>query len=101
MATQTKSTQTKSAQTKSTGTNADQVADRVRELNDRIVARTRDAGAGYLDAYENALERILEFQERAAGATQIEWIAELANTQANLVRDVTAAYTSPARELLK
>ena len=101
MATQTKSTQSKSAKSKGAGNGVEQAADRVRELNDRITARAREAGTGYLDAYEKALERILEFQEAAAGATQIEWIGELANAQAKLIRDVTAVYTGPARELLK
>jgi hypothetical protein len=85
MATQTRSTQTKSTQTKPTG----------------IVARAREAGVEAVDAYEQAIERILDFQERAAGATQIDWIAELTSTQTKLVREATAAYTSPARQLLK
>lgn len=55
---------------------------------------------GYVDAYEDTVERILGFQERAARATGIGWIQELAGAQSDVVRTITSAYARTARGLL-
>jgi prophage DNA circulation protein len=79
----------------------DEAAERIRELNERIIAQGRKAGLAYLDAYESMLNRMADFQEKAGHASQIDWITELANAQAAFIRDMTAAYTRAARDLLK
>jgi len=38
--------------------------------------------------------------ERAADATKVDWIAEVATTQADFTREVTKAYTGAARDLV-
>ena len=38
--------------------------------------------------------------QRAAGATKVDWIAEVASTQADFTREVTKAYTSTVRDLV-
>jgi hypothetical protein len=79
----------------------DEAAERIRDLNERIIAQGRKAGLAYLDAYESTLNRMADFQEKAGHASQIDWITELANAQAAFIRDMTAAYTRAARDLLK
>jgi hypothetical protein len=79
----------------------DEAAKRIRDLNERIIEQGRRAGLAYLDSYEATLNRLADFEEKVGQAGQIDWITELANAQAAFIRDVTAAYTRAARELLK
>ena len=78
----------------------EEAADRVRELNERIIASSKAAGLTTLDAYEKALTTMLEFEQKVAGASQLEWVSALANTHAQFVQDVTATYTKAVRDLL-
>lgn len=78
----------------------EEASTRIRELNERLIASTKAAGSTTLDAYEKALTTLVEFEEKAAGATQLEWVSALAQTHASFVRDMTTAYTKAAREML-
>jgi hypothetical protein len=79
----------------------DQTADRIRELNERIIEAAREAGSNYLDAYERALGAIVGYQEELAKATPVEWIQRAIEGQATFTREVGDLYTSTAREMLK
>ncbi len=77
------------------------VAQRVRKLNERIIEESKSAGETTLTAYEKALKAIASSLERGPGKSDVEWISSLATTQAKWIRDVTAAWTSAARGMLK
>jgi hypothetical protein len=80
---------------------ADEAIQRIRELNERFIESAKAAGNSSLDAYEKSLQSLVEFQERAAGATQLDWVTSIAAAHAKFVQDVSAAYVSAAREMLK
>jgi hypothetical protein len=77
------------------------VAQRIRKLNERIIAESRSAGEATLSSYENALKAIASTLERGPGKSDIEWISSLASAQAKFIREVTDAWTSAARGMLK
>ena len=77
----------------------EEAAERIRELNERLIEGAKAAGNTTLDAYEKALKSLVDFEEKVAGASQLEWVSALAQTHAAFVRDVSAAYTKAAREL--
>jgi hypothetical protein len=77
------------------------VAQRVRKLNERIIEESKSAGEATLTAYEKALRAIATSLERGPGKSDVEWVSSLATTQAKWIRDVTAAWTSAARGMLK
>jgi hypothetical protein len=77
------------------------VAQRVRKLNERIIDESKSAGEATLTAYEKALKAIASSLERGPGKSDVEWISTLATTQAKWIRDVTTAWTSAARGMLK
>ena len=77
------------------------MAQRVRKLNERIIEDSRSAGEATLTAYEKALKAIATSLERGPGKSDVEWISSLATTQAKWIRDVTTAWTSAARGVLK
>jgi hypothetical protein len=114
--TRSKSTQSKS--TRSTGSRStrsagaaqstpasdprvEAVAQRIRKLNERIIEASKDAGETTLSSYEKALKAIAGSIERGPGRSDIEWVSTLATTQAKFIRDVTEAWTSAARGMLK
>lgn len=77
------------------------VAQRLRKLNERIISAGKDAGETTLSNYEKALKAIASGVERGPGSSDVEWISNLANAQAKFIRDVTNAWTSAARDVLK
>jgi hypothetical protein len=80
---------------------SDDAVNRIRELTERFIESAKAAGNQSLDAYEQSLRTLVEFQERAAGASQLDWVSSIAAAHAKFVQDVSAAYVSAAREMLK
>jgi predicted RNA-binding Zn ribbon-like protein len=80
---------------------AEETIQRIRELTDRFVESAKAAGNYSLEAYEKSLRNLVEFQERAAGATQLDWVSSIAAAHAKFVQDVSNAFVSAARETLK
>jgi predicted RNA-binding Zn ribbon-like protein len=79
----------------------EEVVQRIRELTERFIESAKQAGNVSLDAYEKSLQNLVDFQERAAGASQLDWVANIASAHAKFVQDVSSAYISAAREMLK
>ncbi len=76
-------------------------AERLRKLNERIIEAGKQTGETTLSTYEKVLKAIAGAVERGPGTSDIDWIAQLATTQAKFIRDVTDAWTTAAREVLK
>lgn len=79
---------------------AEDVVNRIREMNEKLIEQSKAAGRANLDAYEKTLENMLELQEKTAGASQLDWVNALASAHARYVQDVSKAYTDAAREML-
>jgi hypothetical protein len=79
----------------------DAAADRIRQLNERILESGRQAGLSTLDVYEKTLKSIADMQQAVGEATQVQWFSAIAAAQANFTREITEAYTSASRDLLK
>jgi len=79
----------------------DEVANRIRELTERFISAAKQAGNESLDMYEKSLQSLVDFEERAAGASQLDWVSSIAAAHARFVQDVSAAYVNAAREMLK
>ena len=79
----------------------DEAAQRIRDLTEQFIEAAKKAGNASLDTYENSLRSLVDFEERAAGASQLDWVSSIAAAHAKFVQDVSAAYVSAAREMLK
>ena len=79
----------------------DGMFDRAGEAQEQFTGAARKAGNAYLDTYEKAVDRAIELELKLAGSTQQNWIKSIAESQTELARDLTQAYTSTARTLLK
>jgi hypothetical protein len=80
---------------------AGEAIDRIRDLNERILAAGQKAGGAYLDAYEQALESILAYEKRAAAQTDMDWISTVIEAQSEFTRGLTKLYVSTGRKVLK
>jgi hypothetical protein len=76
-------------------------AERLRKLNERIIEAGRQTGETTLSSYEKALKAIASAVEHGPGSSEIDWISQVATAQAKFIRDVTEAWTSAARGMLK
>jgi hypothetical protein len=81
--------------------NVDAAAERIRELNERIIESSKMAGNAYLDIYEKTLNSIADYQEKVGEQSQVDWVTTIANAQASFTRDLAGAYSSAARSLIK
>jgi predicted RNA-binding Zn ribbon-like protein len=80
---------------------ADQAAEHIRELTEQFIDAAKKAGNVALDAYEKSLQSLVDLEQQAAGASQLEWVSNIAQAHAKFVQDVSSAYVSAARDMLK
>jgi len=101
MATATKNRQQTKRNTETANENIDAAAERIRDLNERILESSKKAGSVYVDLYEKTLHSIADYQEKVGKQSDAEWVSTIANAQADFTRQLAGAYTSSARSLLK
>jgi hypothetical protein len=95
------STTNSARNTRAAQDNVDAAAERIRDLNERIIESSKKAGNTYLDIYEKTLNSIADYQEKVGERSQVDWVTTIANAQASFTRDLAGAYTSAARSLIK
>jgi hypothetical protein len=84
------------------GTSAvEETANRIRELNEKLIQLAKESGQSSLDTYEKALQSLVDFEKSVASRSQLDWVTRLANTHAKFVQDLTGFYIKAAREALK
>jgi hypothetical protein len=74
--------------------------ERVSEFGQKAAESSKQASEAYLASYEKAVVTLADTYEKAAGATKIDWIASISNTQADTAREVARAYTGAARNFV-
>jgi hypothetical protein len=77
------------------------VAQRVRDLSERVVAQAKKNGLTFLEGYERVLKDMLDLEEQAARGTGQDWAKTLATTHANFVRDTSEVFLGAMKEQLK
>jgi len=88
-------------QTRNGGPAFDAAYEQIKDSSEQFIAVARKAGNLYLDSYEKAVDRAVEFELKVAEATEQEWLKGLLETQAKFTKDLTSSYTTTARSLLK
>lgn len=81
--------------------NVEEAAERIRELNEKLITAAKQSGNISLDAYEKTLAGLVDFEEKVADASQLDWISALAKAHTNFVNEVSSAFTTAARDALK
>jgi hypothetical protein len=88
-------------QPRRTGEGVEESLQRIRDLNERILEGGKQAGSAYLDAYEQALKSIADYQEQFAKQSDIEWVSSIVDAQARFTRELTNVLISAGRDALK
>jgi hypothetical protein len=65
---------------------------------ERVTELRVKAGMAYVSSYEKVVLSLADSYEKAAGATKVGWVADIASAQADLTRSLTKAYASAGRE---
>jgi hypothetical protein len=79
----------------------EQTIQRLRELSEQTLQTSKENGAAWLSAYETMLSNLLKLQQQAADSSQVDWVSTLANTNADLVREMSQLYLNAFQERLK
>lgn len=74
----------------------DAAADRVRELNERVIESSSKAGVAGLQVYGRLLQRLAESQEQA-GKHGSQWLTAFGQAQLTFSRDLAQAMPAVAR----
>jgi hypothetical protein len=88
-------------QTKQNAPSFDAAFEQVKDFNEHFLSAARKAGNLYVDSYEKAVDRAIDFERRVAGLTQQEWLKTLIEAQTDFAREVAESYATAARTLLK
>jgi hypothetical protein len=68
---------------------------------ERWTEATRKVSSDYLDAYGKTVDQLADYGLKAAAATKLPVVTELAASQAKLSRDLAESYITVTREMLK
>lgn len=77
------------------------VTERIRQLNEKMIEATKQGGKLSLDAYERTLSSLVDFEQKTADASQLDFVSALASAHATFMTDVSSAFTNAARSNLK
>jgi hypothetical protein len=77
------------------------ISQRLRKLNEKIIDFGREAGEQTLASYEKALKTIANGVQQSSAKDELEWISQLAASQAKFVREITDSWAKAARDRLK
>jgi hypothetical protein len=72
-------------------------AQRIRGLNQQVLARASAAGAGAVDGYEKALQDMADFETKIAGTSQLDWLQAVARSHTKFVTDLASMYANAIR----
>ena len=79
----------------------EETTQRIRDLNERLIASSKSAGLVALDTFEKALHGLEDFEQKVASASQLEWVSAAATAHSKFVSDLSGSYTTAVRDLLK
>jgi hypothetical protein len=78
----------------------DAATERAREANDRMTDAGRKVTSAYLDGVEKYVTDFATFERKLGEQSQIEAVASILDTHAQLTEDLVTASVSAARELI-
>jgi hypothetical protein len=80
-----------------TGVLDEATAQRIRSLNQQVLARASAAGTGAVDGYEKALQDMADFETKIASSSQLDWLQAVASSHTKFVTDLVSMYASAIR----
>ena len=59
-------------------------AERIRGLNEKVLTAAKQTGNMSVDTYEQTVNSVLDFGQKAADSTKVDWVSALAKAQASI-----------------
>ena len=72
-------------------------AERIRSLNQQVLARASAIGTDALDGYEKALQDMADFETKIASDSQLDWLQAVARSHTKFVTDLASMYANAIR----
>jgi hypothetical protein len=76
-------------------------AERYRPLNEKLAETGKKTASAALDGYEKTITSYVDFRQQLAEATQLDWVSTVVKAQNDFITEVSAAYASAVRDVLK
>ena len=76
-------------------------AERYRAINEKLAETGKKTASAALDGYEKTITSYVDFRQQLADSTQLDWVSTVVKAQNDFLSEVSAAYISAARDLLK
>ena len=76
-------------------------AQRIKQTSDRVLELSKENGLAWLEAYEKMLNGVLKLEEETAKDLGADWINTLVSAQADMVREMSGAFLTAAKDRLK
>jgi hypothetical protein len=91
----------KMAETSNFSPDIEAAAQRIKQTSDRVLELSKENGLTWLEAYEKLLNGVLKLEEETAKDLGADWINTLVSTQADMVREMSGAFLTAAKDRLK
>jgi hypothetical protein len=78
-----------------------EATERYRAINEKLVESGKKTANAALDGYEKTVASYVDFRQQLAEATQLDWVSTVVKAQNDFITEVSAAYTSAVRDVLK
>ena len=77
------------------------VAERYSVLNEKLIESGKKTGKAAIEGYQKTVASYVDFRQQLAEATQLDWVTTVVKAQNDFITEVTSAYTSAVRDVLK
>jgi hypothetical protein len=77
------------------------VAERSSVLKEKLIESGKKTGKAAIDGYQKTVASYVDFRQQLAEATQLDWVTTVVKAQNDFITEVTSAYTSAVRDVLK
>jgi hypothetical protein len=78
-----------------------EAAERYRAINEKLVETGKKTANAAIDGYEKTVASYVDFRQQFAEATQLEWVSTVVKAQNDFITEVSAAYSTAVRDVLK
>ena len=78
-----------------------EAAERYRAINEKLVETGKKTANAAIDGYEKTVASYVDFRQQFAEATQLDWVSTVVKAQNDFITEVSAAYTTAVRDVLK
>ena len=80
---------------------AEAAFEQIKEVNESMLEAAKKAAIQSLDTYEKAVDRVIDLERKLGDATKQDWLKTMVEAQAEITKDLTHAYATTVRGILK